>query len=79
MASEDSDEISPGLLAVHRLSDLSDANEPFIAQMHASIDQLNTSGELLEVPLLGGVHRMPPEEGNDPFDQVGAFPHDVSI
>ena len=79
MASEDSDQIVSGLLAVHRLSDLCDPYEPRRAQMDAAIDQLDTSRELLEVPLLRGTHRVLVEERNDPLDQVSAFAHDVPI
>ena len=35
MASEDSDQVMPGFLAVHRLSDLGDLDEPFRAQVPA--------------------------------------------
>ena len=79
MASEDSDQLSPGLLAVHGLCDLGDTDEPFVAQVHAVIDQLDTPRELLEVPLLRGMHRVSPEERNDPLDQVDAFTHDISV
>ena len=52
MASEDSDQITPGFLAVHRLGDLRDPDEPCCAQMDAAVDQLDAPGELLEVRLL---------------------------
>src|SRR5205085_9433698 len=44
MASEDSDQLSSGLLAIHRLSDLRDVRM-------SCVDHLDAAGELLEVPL----------------------------
>jgi hypothetical protein len=79
MASEDSDELSPGLLAVHRLSDLGYPDEPFIAQVDALVDQFDAARELIEVPLFRGMHRMSPEERDDPLDEIDAFAHDVAI
>jgi hypothetical protein len=79
MASEDSDQLSPGFLAIHRLSDLRDLDEPFRAQVTTAVDHLDAARELLEVQLLRGVHPVPPEERNDPLEQVSSFAHDVAI
>lgn len=52
MVSEDSDQILPGLLAIHRLSDLRDVRQTQTGPMGTEIDHLDAAGELLEVPLL---------------------------
>ena len=79
MASEDSDELVPGFTAIHRLSDFGDLDETASAQMTAFSDELNAPRELLEVLLLRGPHRILPEEGDDPFDEVDAASHDESV
>jgi hypothetical protein len=62
MASEDSDEIVPGLLPIHGLRNLRDLNETLGRQMPADGDQLYAASELLEVLLLGAPQRMLSEE-----------------
>lgn len=52
MVSEDSDQVLPGLLAIHRLSDLRDIRQTLVGPMHTGVDQLDTADELLEVLLL---------------------------
>ena len=52
MASEDSEQLSPGLLAVHRLGDLHDLREPLEREVTARIDHFDALRELLEVALL---------------------------
>jgi hypothetical protein len=52
MVSEDSDQILPGLLAIHRLSDLRNIRQTLMGPMDTSIDHLNTADELLKIPLL---------------------------
>ena len=79
MASEDSDEIVPGFSPVHLFGDLSDLDEPVHHKMAAGRDQLNTSGELLEVLLLRAQHRVLPEERNDRLQQIDASSHDVAV
>src|SRR5580704_3612045 len=45
----------------------------------AGIDQLHALRELLEVALLGRMHRMSTKERNDHFDQIRPAPHHVAI
>ena len=52
MVSEDTDQVLPGLLAIHRLSDFCDIRQTHMSSMDAGINQLNTAGELLKIPLL---------------------------
>ena len=47
--------------------------------MAAGRDQLDTSGELLEVLLLRAQHRVLPEERNDRLQQIDASSHDVAV
>ena len=77
MASEDSDQILPGLLEVHRLRDLSDLHQTFCGSVAAAGHDLHATHELLEVALLGGPKRMSLEERDDPFEQVIAPADDV--
>jgi hypothetical protein len=79
MVSEDSDQILPGLLAIHRLSDLRDVRQARVGPMGAAIDHLNTADELLEVPLLRRMHGMHHEEGNDRPDQVLPPTHHIAV
>jgi hypothetical protein len=52
MVSEDSDHLSPGLLAVHRLDDSRKIYQTLAGQVKSSIDQTNAARELLEITLL---------------------------
>ena len=52
MVSEDSDQLVSGFLAVHRLGDLCDLDQPWSGQMRAAFDQLHTTCELFKVLLL---------------------------
>ena len=52
MASEDSEQFSSGLLAIHRLRDLDDAGQSVARQMMASLDELYALCELRKVALL---------------------------
>jgi len=49
MVSEDSDQLGPGSLAVHRLRDLRDLDQTVPGQMRFRVDQLEAAHELLEV------------------------------
>ena len=49
MVSEDSDQILPGLLAIHRLSDLCDVGETRRGPMDTALDHLHAADELLEI------------------------------
>jgi hypothetical protein len=79
MASEDSDQLGPGFLAVHRLSDLGDIGQPVTCTVMASLDHLNAAGELLKVLLLRRVHRVSTEERNDRLEQVHSSPHHIAV
>ena len=77
MASEDSDQVMPGLLEVHRLRDLSDLDQTVGGPMSSTGHDVHAQDELLEVLLLGGPERMSLEERNDPFEQLVAPANDV--
>ena len=79
MVSEDSDQLASGLLAVHRLSDLCDLNQPFPGQVMAAFDQLDASCEFLEVFLFRGVNRVLLEEWNHHLKQILPLSHNVTI
>jgi hypothetical protein len=79
MASEDSEEVSPGLLALHRLRDLNDLRHALTREVMARIDQLHALRELLEVTLLRRVHRMRPKERDDLSDQIRPPAHHIAI
>jgi len=64
MASEDSDQILPGCLPVHRFDNLSDLNQTFDIKMPIIRDQLHAACELLKVPLLRRPKRIILEERN---------------
>ena len=57
MASEDSDQIGPGLLTVHRLDDFGDLDQTLAGQMRAGRHHLDAQRELLEVTPLRRVQR----------------------
>jgi hypothetical protein len=67
MASEDSDQLVPGFLAIHRLSDLCNLDQSIRRQMAAGINHLDARRELLEVLLLRAHERIPAKERNDRF------------
>ena len=52
MASEDSDQVSSGLPAIHRLGDLGDLNEPAAGQVAPVVDHPDDLRELLEARAL---------------------------
>ncbi len=79
MASEDSEQVSPGFLAIHRLSDLDDGGQSLTSEVMASIDEADALRELLEVDSLRRMQRVRPEERNDRCDQIRAPAHDVAI
>ena len=51
MASEDSEQVSSRLLAVHRLGDLDDVSKSVTREVMASINHLDAQRKLLEVRL----------------------------
>jgi hypothetical protein len=79
MASEDSDQFGPGLLAVHRLSDLRDIGQPLEGEVMTCRNLLDATRELLEVALLRRSHRVPAKERTDRFDQLRAAPYHEAI
>jgi hypothetical protein len=79
MVSEDSDQLQPGLLAIHRLSYFDDLQQPFSGQMATGVDKLNAPCKLLEVLLFRGVHRMRAEERDDDLEEIIPPPHDEAI
>jgi len=52
MVSEDSDQILPGLLAIHRFDNFRKIHQTLTGQVQSGINQTNAARELLEVPLL---------------------------
>src|SRR5581483_10141837 len=78
MVSEDSDELAPGLLPVHRLRDPRDPHQPVDGEVRSRLHELEAANELLEVLLLRPDERMLLEEWNDPLQQIAAPPHDVA-
>ena len=78
MASEDSDQIVPGLAPVHRFSDLDDLKETVDRPVTVRCNEFDTSCELLEIHLLRAAHRMPAEERNHRLQQLGSLAHDVA-
>ena len=72
MASEDSDQVLPGFLAIHGLDDLSDLDQALPIEMPAFCDQLDATRELLKVRLLRASQRELTEERNDRLHQLGS-------
>ena len=52
MVSEDSDQLSPGLLAIHRLHDFCDLRKTLKGPMETTVDQCDATDKLLKVALL---------------------------
>jgi len=63
MASEDSDQLMPGLLAIHRLNDFRYVRETLVGLVGAFVDEVDAAGELLEIPSLRRVHPMSEKNG----------------
>src|SRR3954447_23685162 len=72
MASEDSDQLVPGFLAIHGLRDLDDLDQTFRGQVPAGGDELHATGKSLEVEPLRCQQRMLLEERNNRFHQLRA-------
>jgi len=79
MASEDSDQISSGLLTIHRFSDLRNVRQAEMAFVDTSVDHLDTASELLEISLLRRMHVVLRKERNDRVDQIRSTPHHIAI
>jgi hypothetical protein len=52
MVSEDTDQLSSGLLAIHRLDDFGDLHEALTGLVDTTVDHRDTADKLLEVALL---------------------------
>jgi hypothetical protein len=78
MASEDSDHVMPGLLAVHRLNDFRNIRQTLMGLVDSCVNQLNAAGELLEIPPLRCSQWMFGEERNNLFDQIRPTPHSIA-
>jgi hypothetical protein len=79
MVSEDSDQLVPGLLAVHGLGDLRDLHETVPGEVTPVVDHPDDLRELLEVLPLRRLKRIALEERDDPLDEVHPPPHDVAV
>jgi hypothetical protein len=77
MASEDSDELVPGLAMVHRLRDRRDLDQSLPGQVSINGDDLHTPSEGLEVVLLRGPQWMVLEERNDRLQQISSATYGV--
>jgi hypothetical protein len=76
MASEDSDQVLPGRLPIHRFNDLSNLNQTFDIKMPIIRDQLHAARELLEVTLLRRPKRVILKERNYRPCKIIASVHD---
>src|SRR5437660_132347 len=79
MASEDSEQVGSGSLAIHRLRDLDDLGQSFERKMVTAVDQCHAQRKLLKVPLLRRMHGMSPEERDDRMDQIRSAAHHIAI
>jgi hypothetical protein len=70
MASEDSDEVSPGLLSIHRLGDPKDVDQTLAGQVMSFRDHPHAQCETVEVDRLRTAERVGLEERNDPLQKV---------
>src|SRR4051794_12665019 len=77
MASEDSDQLWPGFLAIHRLSDLRDCHKTLSGQVLARGYLLHATRELLEVASLGRTQWILLEERDDRLEQLVTPANDV--
>jgi len=76
MASEDSDQVLPGCLPIHRFDDLRNLNQTFDIKMPIIRDQLHAACELLEVTLLRRPKRVVLEERYYRSHKIIASVHD---
>ena len=72
MASEDSDQVVPGFLAIHGLCDLNDLDQPLRLEMSAGGDELHAADECFEVEALRGQQRVRLEERYDYLQELRA-------
>ena len=77
MASEDSDQVVPGFLAIHGLRDLDDRDQTIRGQVPAAGDELHAAGKSLEVVALRRHERMRLEERNNHVQELRAILHAI--
>ena len=71
MASEDSDQLGSGFLAIHRLDHLKKICQAVMSEVISTCNPLHAEGELLEVEALSCPQRVLPEERDYDPKQVG--------
>jgi hypothetical protein len=79
MASEDSDQLMPGLPAIHRLNNLRDLHKTINSQVATRRNELDAVCELCEIVFLRCPQRIRAEEGNDRFEKIISSLHVVPI
>ena|SRR5438132_1186008 len=72
MASEDSDQLRPGLPVIHRLRDLRDLDQSFPGQVLTRVDLLHAKRKSLEVLPLRSAERIRSEERDDVLQELRA-------
>ena len=77
MASEDSNELVPGLPVVHGLGQPRDLDQSIPRKVSSRDDHIHALRELLEVMLLRGSKRMLAEERNDRLHEIASLGHGV--
>ena len=77
MASEDSDQVMPGFLAVHGLRDLDDLDQTLRGQVPADGDDLHAAGKSLKVVALRRHERVRLEKRNDHIQELRAILHAI--
>jgi hypothetical protein len=79
MASEDSDHIVSGFLAIHGLHDRDDFDESISGEMSLAVDHCDALGEFLEIRTLRRPEWILVEERDYRCHQVRSLPDDVSV
>ena len=77
MVSEDSDQLVPGLLVVHRFGDPGDLDETVPVRVPTRRNHRHARREPLEIELLRGAEWMLAEERNDRLHELTSPRHDV--
>ncbi len=79
MASEDSDQLSPGFLVVHRLSKLRDLDKAVTCEMTTVSHDLEALDEPVKVRPLRRPQRIPPKERDDDVSQIIPAGHAIAV
>jgi hypothetical protein len=79
MASEDSDEVVPGFLPIHRLHDLDDVGKTSTREVMTNRHHLDARSELLEVEPFRRAQRVRTEERDDTVEQLLSRVHGVEM